>query len=301
MSDGAGAGGGHASALKGVLLVMLSVVSFAMGDILTKYLTTRHDVPLVLAVRYVVNLTLLVAVFAPTQGRSLVRVQRRGLVLVRAACLVGASLAMGFALRVMPVGETVAIVYLSPFMVMLLAVPLLGEKIGLPGWLAAAAGFAGILLIVRPGGGLDPGGVALALLTAAGSAVYALLSRVLSRTETTGALLVSMAGFGAVTFCAMLPFGWDGRLPGLADAALMVALGGLTALGHVLFTVAHRLAPASALAPVSYLQLVWVGLLGWLVFGHVPDAVTITGMALVVTAGIAVALRTRGGSWRERT
>ena len=213
------------------------------------------------------------------------------MVLLRALCLAAASLTMGIALRHMPVGETVAIIYLAPFLVVLLSGPLLGEKVALAGWIGAAAGFVGVLLIVRPGSGLDPVGVGFALVNAGFAAGYHLLSRVLARTETTIALLFHTALIGTVIFGAMLLWTGLGPLPAGTDVLILLVLGGLATLGHFLFTAAYREAPASLLAPVNYMHLVWAALLGWLVFGHFPDGLTLVGMAIVAGAGVAVALR----------
>ncbi|WP_218014165.1 DMT family transporter [Rubellimicrobium roseum] len=271
-------------------LVLAAVLAFALGDVLTKHLTMRYDVSLVLAGRYVVNLVLLVAFFAPHHGWGLVRTNRTGLVLVRAGCLAVGSLTMGFALRWMPVAETIAIIYLAPFAVMILAIPLLKERVSLAGWLGAVAGFTGILLIVRPGSGLVPLGVAFALLNAGAATVYHLLSRLLARTDTTMAMLFHTALVGSLVFLAALPWS-DGSLPGFPDMALLLALGVFATLGHFLFTAAYREAPASLLAPMQYVHLIWAAGLGWLVFGDIPDNLSLLGMLLVIVAGMALALR----------
>ena len=197
------------------------------------------------------------------------------------------------ALRLMPVGETIAIIYLAPFAVMLLAIPFLGERVGPVGWIGATLGFAGVLLIVRPGGGLDPLGVTFALINAGLATAYHLLTRLLARSETTVALLYNTAIVGSVFFC-LLALGDIGALNmGLVDFALMALLGVLATLGHFLFTAAYREAPASLLAPINYLHLVWAGGLGLLVFGHMPDTVSLAGMALVCVAGAVVAFTVR--------
>lgn len=279
---------GHA--LKGVLLVVAAVFMFALADVATKHLTMLYAVPLVVALRYLVNLVLLVAVLGPKHGRGLWRTQRTALVVLRGLCLAVGSLTMGLALRTMPVGETIAIVYLSPFAVMLLAGPLLGEKVSLFGWIGAGFGFLGVLLIVRPGGGLDPMGVTYSLINAAAATMYHLLTRILSRTESTAAMLVNTALVGTVVFCAMLLWTPIGPLPGAGDLGLVLLLGVLATMGHFLFTAAYREAPASLLAPVNYLHLVWGGVLGWLFFSHVPDTLGLTGIALVALSGIGLAL-----------
>ena len=143
---------------------------------------------------------------------------------------------MALALRVMPVGETVAIIYLAPIGVMGLAAWRLGGKVRPLGWVAAL-----------------------------------------------------------VVFLTLLRFNRPPLWPGLLDTALLGLLGALMTAGHFLFTAGYREAPASVLAPVNYLHLVWAGLLGALVFGHIPDAITAFGMALVTTAGVAVALQAQFG------
>jgi drug/metabolite transporter (DMT)-like permease len=276
--------------LRGMALVALATLVFACMDSTTKHLAASWNVPLVVAMRYLVNLILLTAIFAPRQGMALVRTRRTGLVLLRSASLALASLFAGLAFQRMPVAEATSIIFLAPFGVMLLSGWLLGERAGRADWLAAAVGFFGMLLIVRPGSGLDPVGVLCVMGTAAATVCYNLLSRVLARSETTEVLMFWSALAGALVFGATLPWSLHGPVPGAFDAALFIALGGLAVAGHFQFTAAFRFAPASALAPVNYLHLAWAGVLGWLVFRHVPDAVTLLGIALVAGAGVGAAL-----------
>lgn len=277
--------------MKGIVLVMLAAMLFALSDVATKHLTMAYSVILVIALRYLVNLVLLGVLLAPRHGKALIATNRSGLVMLRALCLAAASLTMGIALRHMPVGETVAIIYLAPFAVMLLAGRLLGEEVRPMAWAGAALGFAGVLLIARPGSGLDPTGVALSLVSAACATAYHLLTRVLMRTETTIAVVFHTALVGVVVFCIMALWSLDGPLPGALDMGLTVLFGVLATLGHVVFTMAYREAPAALLAPVNYLHIVFAVGLGWLVFGHVPDGWSQVGMTLVVVSGMGVALR----------
>ena len=279
--------------LRGTLLFVTALLLFACMDATTKYLAASHAVPLIVAVRYIGNLSLMVVLLAPTHAREMVRTQRTGLVLVRGLSLAVVSLLVGFAFQRMPVAETTAINFLAPMLVVLVARPLLGERIGPLGWTAAILGFAGVLLIVRPGSGLDPIGIAFALLAVGAGVVYQLLSRVLAATEQTLALLFYTALTGTTLFGLALPWFWEARPPSLLEALLFGSLGVYGGLGHFLFTAAYRHAPASLLAPMNYLQLLWVGLLGWCVFGHVPDGISLLGMCVIAASGILVALKTR--------
>lgn len=275
--------------LVGVLMVMASVLLFAGNDIITKLLVTDYPVPLVAAMRYIVQLVLMMALLLPRMGTRLLKTERTGLVLLRGLCLVVSTLGIGLAFQRMPVPEAVSIVFLSPMLVVLVAGPVLGEKVAAASVLAAVAGFAGVLLIVRPGGGLDFLGVIFVLIAVTTSVVYYLLSRVLARTESTLSMLFYTALVGAICFGATLPWSWSGPAPDLPTVLMFASQGVATGLGHYLFTAAHREATASLLAPVGYMQLLWVGLLSWLVLGHVPDALTVAGMGLVALAGISIA------------
>ena len=279
--------------LRGLSLFMAGLVLFACMDTTIKYLTASYPVPLIAAVRYAVNLVLMTALLAPFHGREIARTKRTGLVIVRACVLALGTLAASFALQRMPVAETISIIFVAPIVVILASGPLLGERVSRSGYLAAATGFAGILLIARPGSGLDPVGVACALVAMATTSAYQLLSRVLTASESTTALLFYSALVGTILYGIAAPWFVGGPQPGLFDTMLLISVGAYGGLGHFLFTAAYRHAPASILAPANYAQLLWSALLGWLVFSHVPDQWALTGMAVIAGSGIIAALGTR--------
>jgi drug/metabolite transporter (DMT)-like permease len=272
---------------------MAGLVLFACMDTTIKYLTESYPVPLIAAVRYAVNLVLMTALLAPFHGREIARTQRTGLVVVRAFTLALGTLAAGFALQRMPVAETMSIIFVAPIMVILASGPLLGERVSRSFYLAAATGFAGILLIARPGSGLDPAGVFWALVAMTTTTVYQLLSRVLTASESTTALLFYSALVGTIVYGIAAPWFIGGPQPGLFETLLLISTGVYGGLGHFLFTAAYRHAPASILAPANYAQLLWAGLLGWIVFGHIPDEWGLTGMAVIACSGVFAALGTR--------
>ncbi|MET3924144.1 DMT family transporter [Devosia sp. 2618] len=279
--------------LRGFVLILGATLLFAANDATNKFLLTEYNAPLVTAIRYIVHCLLMLAVVAPIQKQLMFKTRRTGLVLVRAVCLATGSLLMAFALQRMPIAEATAIVYLSPILVILLAGLLLNEEVGIIGWVAAGMGFAGVLLIVRPGSGLDPIGVALVLCNVAAAVGYHLLSRVLASTERTVALLFYTALAGAILFGLALPWTLYGEVPTPIQVMLFISLGVTAGLGHYLFTAAYRYAPANLLAPMNYMHLVWAALLGWLVFNHAPEPLTLIGIAIIALAGVLSALRTR--------
>lgn len=279
------------SPLTGVLLFVGGLFLFACMDTTVKFLVAHYPVPVVAALRYMVHALLMVVLLGPSQGRLLVKTQRTGWVLVRAACLAGATFFMGLALQRMPVAETTAIVFLSPLVVVLIAGPVLKEKVGALDWVAAFAGFLGIMLIARPGGDLDTVGIAYALCAVGVMVGYQLLSRILVTTERTVAMLFYAAMFGSILFGLTLPWFWEGALPPWEHQLLFLVVGACGGMGHFLFTAAYHQTEASALAPLMYAQLLWAGFLGWLVFGHVPDAWSILGMVIVAGCGVIVGVK----------
>ena len=274
--------------VKGVLLVIAATFAFALADMLIKYLAQTHPVPLVMAVRYGVNVIFLLVLLWPKHRSAIWHANRKWLSYGRGLCLFTASLCMGLGIRTVPLAEATAIVYLSPFAVILLSQIVLGERVGIAAWLGAIVGFSGVLLIARPGGGLDPVGVLFLFGNAAMATIYQLTTRFLTRTESTVSMTFTTALVGAVAFPILAIPDMASADIGLRDAGLMILLGISAAVGHLLFTAAYREAPASLLAPVNYAHLVWAGGFGWLVFSQLPDMVSIAGMIVIAVSGASI-------------
>lgn len=282
---------GQERPLEGVALVLAASFLFAAADALGKHLVMLYAAVLILAVRYAANLALVTLTMWPRHRSALWRTKRTGVVVLRGLCLTFSSVTFLAALQAMPVAETVAIVYLTPVLVVVAAGPLLGEVVRPQGWIGALLGFAGVMLIARPGSGLETWGVVLTLISAVLSAGYHLLTRALMTSETTMAMMFHTALAGTVVFSAMTLFAGAGTPPQTADFGLMLALGALTSLGHLCFTAAYRHAPASTLAPVNYTHVAFATALGWLAFGQLPDAPGFVGMAAIAAAGLIAAWR----------
>ena len=277
--------------VKSIILLLTALLLFSCMDITVKYLAMRYNAPLVVAVRYIVHCLLMLIILAPSQGRKLFQTKRTGLVLIRATCLMLASIGVSSALKLLPVAETTAIVFLAPMLVMLIARPFLGERIGLLGWAAAIVGFSGVLLIVRPSNGLDITAILYLILGVAGNVFYQLLSRYLANTERTVAMLFYAALIGAVVLGIALPWHWYGEEPDVTTVLLFLSVGVTGGVGHFLYTKAFVYAPASILAPINYIQLLWAGLLGWLVFDHIPDTLSTIGLCVVAASGVLIAMK----------
>ncbi len=278
------------STVRGILLYLGALMFFACVDGTTKLLTHDHPVLLVAAVRYSA-LMLIMATMIPRPRRIYLRTVRRGLTVLRSLSLALVTLLMGFALRRLPLAEATSIAFLAPIAVSVLSGPLLGEKLTTARKVAVVAGFLGVLLIARPGGSLDALGVFFALLAASCNVCYQLLSRVLN-SEHPLHLLYHSAVVGAGVFLLALPFApLHGEHLTWAAAGLMLLLGVISGLGHLLcMTLAYRSVPASLLAPMTYLQLIFAGLYGFLVFRQVPVPLSLLGMAVIAVSGVTAAV-----------
>jgi drug/metabolite transporter (DMT)-like permease len=221
-------------------------------------------------------------------GRQIIVTKKPWLMTFRALVLVCSSLLLQSAFRRLPLAETTALFFVTPLLVALLAGPLLGEKLRMATWLATLAGFCGALLIARPGGAMDAVGVAYTLGAALCYAIYQILTRKLSGSEPVMRQLFYTALVGTVVMTAVLPAYWTGTVPTPMQSLLIASLGIFAGTGHFLFIRAYRETPASSLSPMLYFQLVWVVILGWLVFSQLPDLLSSVGILIIGAAGVSL-------------
>ncbi|MEP7181376.1 MAG: DMT family transporter [Betaproteobacteria bacterium] len=273
-------------------LIACSVLCFTLLDTSIKFLTKQYPVPLLVWARWGVQMALLLLWLGPTMGARLVRTARPRLQIVRGAILLCSSVFFVTALKYLPLAEATAINYSTPIIVTLLAAWLLHERLTRARIGFVLAGFAGMLLIVRPGSAIVTGAALLALAAAGFYAAFQILTRKLAG-EDPRVTLFYPALVGTMLMTAYAPWiEFPAQVP-LAHLVLIVAGGALGTLGHYLFILAFRRAPASGLTPFTYLQLVWATLIGWLVFGDFPDAHTLAGMGVIAGSGLLIVLHER--------
>lgn len=281
--------------------MLAAMLCFALLDATSKHLSQTFNVPLLVWARYTVHCLLMVVFLGPRHGFGLVRTKRPAAQVVRALLLVAVT---GFAMaafQVMPLAETTALIFVTPLLVALLAGPILGEKVGLPRWIAALVGFAGMVLIARPGSALAPAGIAYTMIAAVCYAFYQIQTRKMTATEKPLTMVFYTALAGTIAMSLALPWIWSGPMPDPLEALMICSLALYGGTGHFLLTHAFRHAPASMLAPFLYAQLIWASLLGWLFYDQWPDALSIAGMVTIVAGGITVALVERSAAGRIDT
>jgi drug/metabolite transporter (DMT)-like permease len=278
--------------LIGIALMCSAVALFACLDTIAKYLNTQMDTMQIAWARYAAALLVTVLAFNPLKIPAVARTRRPGLQAVRSLLLVGATVGNFLALRWMQLDQVLSIIFTFPFIVAIASIPLLGEWIGWRRWSAIGFGFAGVLLITRPGlGGVHP-----AALFSLGATIcyglYAVLTRIVSRVDSNRTSLFYNNAVGTVVLLPIMPFVWQTPQDWII-AALLVVIGVLGAVGHFCLIAGHRLAPASVLSPFVYTQLIWVTILGYLVFDNVPTGWTMGGAAMVVSSGLYLLYRER--------
>jgi drug/metabolite transporter (DMT)-like permease len=280
------------SSLTGIALMCCALACFSCLDTTAKYLNTHMDTLQTIWARYMSAFVLAFFMFNPLSRPGLLRTKKPVMQFVRSALLLGSTAFNFYAINVLQLNQVLSIMFATPLLVAAVAGPILGEWIGWRRWVAIVIGFTGVLLVTRPGaGGIHP--AALFAVASVGCYVfYIITTRILSRYDSSETTLFYSNLVGAAGMSFVLPFVWSPP-QSVFLVFLMVMVGGLGSFGHYLLIAAHRLAPASTLAPFIYTQIVWTTGLGFLVFHEVPNAWTISGAAVVIASGLYLLYRER--------
>ncbi len=274
----------------GIAMVSVTTLCFAALDSSAKWLVVVLPVFQVVWLRFVTHSLLGILVLTPKYGWALYRTGQPRLQLLRAlmqAVMTGLNF---WALQYLQLDVTGAIQFSVPILIAVISAKLLGERLDVRRWIAILVGFAGVLLIVRPGSqGFHPA-VILSLINAVLYALFNMLTRRLAATELPATTQLWSALGAAVL---LTPFGVMHWTPP-QDAVtwfLVLSMGVFGGLGHLMVTQAHRYASAAVLGPFLYQQIIYMTLFGWLIFGHVPDAAVIGGASIVVASGLYLLYR----------
>ena len=273
-------------------LFLLAGVCFSTLDATAKYLVRDHTLFLVVWARYVGQMLVTTPLAVHRLGPGFWRTKNLRIQLVRSACLVVATTCFFGGLRYLPLAEASAITFLAPMIAIVLSMPILAERPTRARWMSAIGGFVGILILVRPGSAVFHPATGLLVLAALSNALYQLLTRKLPNDAPHTTLFYSgLVGAVALSLglpCADLPSTFSIR-----DGLFLVVLGLLAGVGHWLLIGAFLRAPASLIAPFTYVQMLWATLFGFALFGQLPDAVSATGMAVIVASGVALVMHER--------
>jgi drug/metabolite transporter (DMT)-like permease len=284
--------GETAERLRGIGFYCLALIFFACLDTTAKFTSRSVPVMEVVFFRYAGAMVLCLIAVRPWRDHRRFLTARPVRQLLRSACLLASTVLNFLALRKLQLAETTTISFAGAFVVTALAVPLLGEWIGPRRWMAILVGFAGVIVVTRPGpDGLQPA-VLLSIASMFCNSFYSILTRHLAPTDSAEGLLLFplVAATIAMAPFALPQFVWP---PDPLVGGLLLSTGLSGAVGHWCFILAYRRAPASVLAPFAYSQLIWMTLLGYLVFGDLPHRMTLVGAAIIIASGLYILYRER--------
>ena len=288
---------GHAPAASaenpflGILLMVAAMMVVPFMDVLAKLLSDRYSILQITWARFFFHFMFLAPLVLYRHGKAAFRPARPWLQVLRSGFTLLSTILFFGAIALMPIADALALLFISPMVVTALSPLMLGERVGPRRWAAVAVGFAGALIILRPGMGVAQAGSLLALGAGCSFAFYSLLTRKLSGSNPPLVTLAYTAITGAVLMSLAVIPGWI--TPDWPDLAMMAGIGAVAAGGHFMLIRAFDHAPASVLAPYSYSEIVMATAVGWFFFNDFPDSWTWAGIMVIVISGIYI-------SWRER-
>lgn len=280
--------------LRSLVPLIGSTIVFALLDTTAKY--TGHFLPVleIAWFRYLLNFLMALVIYNPVSAPTAWKMSRPGLQVVRALLLAVMTFCNFLAFRYLQLADTTAISFMTPLVITLLSMVLLNEHVDPRRLVAIAGGFIGVLLVTRPGfGGFHPAMI-LSFISVLAGASYNMVTRFLAQRESSGSMVLMLAGVPTVLIAPVLPFVWvTPDHPFLWGALIFIGAAG--GYGHYLVMVAHRHSTAASLAPYGYTSLLWMIMTGYVVFGDVPSTWTIAGALVVIVAGLYLLRQERLG------
>jgi drug/metabolite transporter (DMT)-like permease len=276
---------------KGIALILASTVFLGVSDVTAKYLSATLPSIEIAWIRFTVFAIIMMPAMMPGTPLFALSTDRLGLQLMRGFTVLASSLFFISGLRFLPIAEASATGFVAPLFVTALSIVFLSEKVGLRRWIATAVGLVGVIIILRPGFGAFHSAAIFPIVSALAWACTLIMTRMMSGTERAVTVMAYSSIVGVCILTAMVPFVWVA--PSWHDILFGIFIGVASTAGQWIVVLAFRYADASVLAPFSYMQLLWVSVLGFMVFGELPDVWTVTGAAFIVASGLYTAHRER--------
>lgn len=284
----------------GLALMVIAVLISPLIDIFAKLAIITIPSAEITAMRFVLQMIFILPVVIVRGTLFDLTWKKTGLHMLRGGLLVVTMLSFITTLKVMEVADAIAIFFVEPIILTILGSIFLKETIGWRRYTACGVGFFGALLVIQPSM-QEVGWIALLpVVSAFGLAVFLLLTRMVAQNEDPWSMQFHAGVWGAL-FCGILLYLGDGTgseifdpvMPDMTAGLYLLGVGVTATISGVLGVYAYRAAPASVLAPLQYLEIVSATIFGWLVFGHLPDALKWLGIAIIIGSGLYII-------WRER-
>lgn len=272
-------------------MILASTVFLGASDVTAKYLSATLPSIEIAWIRFLVFAMIMVPAMLPVSPLYALQSDRKGLHVMRGVTLLLSSLFFISGLAFLPIAEASATGFVSPLFVTALSIFFLGERVGMRRWMATAVGLIGVLIILRPGSSAFHPAAFFPIVSALAWACTLIMTRMMSGREHAITTMTYSSIVGVCIVSALVPFVWV--TPSWHDILFGILIGVASTAGQWIVVLAFRYADASVLAPFQYTQLLWVSILGFMIFGEVPDAWTVTGAAFIVASGLYTAHRER--------
>ena len=280
--------------LTGIGIISLTYVLFTLLDGSAKWLVQSVPVLVVVWLRFLTHALIASALLFPVKGLALVRTRHLRWHLARGVMFCAMTGMNFWALQFLQLTVTASIFFTVPILIAMMGAPLLGERLDARRWAAILVGFAGVLVIVRPGSDAFHPAMLLSMANAVLYALFNLMTRKLAAYDSPETIQFLPALVASALLAPFALAAWQAP-QGWFEWALLCLMGVFGGTGHYLLAVAHRYAPASTLAPFLYQQILYMALFGYLVFGSVPDKAVWVGAAIVIASGLYLFARERRG------
>lgn len=277
----------------GVLMMALAVLFFTGIDTSAKWLhIAGYSALQIIFTRYAVNFILALAIFVPREGLEVFRSNSPGKQALRCLFILGSTALNFLALKHLPITFTTTVMFAGPIVVTLVAIPLLGEVVGIRRILAVCTGFFGVLIVIQPWGTAFQPAMFLSLGALVVASMYFVMTRMLAGVDSTATSQMWPSGLATLVLApfAIPLFQWPETV---TEGVVLICIGLFGGVGHICATYAHRLADASILAPVVYIQLFLAAIVSIVVFGTWPSVWTFGGGLIIIASGIYIWQRER--------
>lgn len=263
---------------------------FVTLDALAKYLTTFYPTMQVTWARFFFHILLLL-LYLRSRFPAALKSKNTGRQLWRSLLMLITNGCFFVGIASMPLATASTIMFLSPIFITMLAIPLLGEKVGFRRWIGVVVGFVGSLIVISPGTSGISIGIIFLLLAALANALYQIITRQIRNVDPEITSVIYTGLVGTIGASLFVPFVWINPTP--AHWLVFALLGFAGVIGHLCLVRAFAVAEASLLAPFSYSSLIWASAYGIFMFGELPQANTLIGATLIITAGLYIFYRER--------
>ena len=272
------------SPLYGIGLMIIMTACFSILDASAKYVCNELPLWMVMWGRYFFHFIFFTVFFLRGAPKDIIFTKNLKLQILRSVLIFGAGVTFWSGLMYLPLADCTVISFISPLLVTILAVFLLGEKFGYHRWGSVIIGLIGVIFVIRPGMGIAHWAVIFPLLSAFFYATILITTRILGQKDNALTTLFYTSIGGLILSSVMILFFW--KAPSLIQWLHLMWLGLFGAIGHFFMIKAFEKAPASLLAPFNYTSLIWATVLGFFMFGDLPDAWTIFGAAIIISSGL---------------